>query len=200
MPMLATARAPQPPRAFPHGVRVAATALLAAALWLPAPAAAQGTWKWRDAQGRVTVSDRPPPASVPERDILGRPRGAGPVAPTAAPSTAATTPAVAAAASAASAAASAPAASAPVSELERRVQEQARAEEQAKAAQAAAEARRVAALRATNCQRARSSLATLDSGDRIVRLNARGEREVMDESTRNAERRRAQGLITENCR
>ena len=38
------------------------------------PAAAQ--WKWRDAQGRVQYSDRPPPTTVPDRDILTRPAAA----------------------------------------------------------------------------------------------------------------------------
>ena len=35
------------------------------------PVAAQ--WKWRDAGGRIQYSDRPPFASVPDRDILQRP-------------------------------------------------------------------------------------------------------------------------------
>ena len=32
-----------------------------------------GTWKYRDAQGRVVVSDLPPPNGVQDKDILDRP-------------------------------------------------------------------------------------------------------------------------------
>ena len=45
-----------------------------AGLMPSSPAAAQ--WKWRDAQGRVQYSDRPPPTTVPDRDILTRPAAA----------------------------------------------------------------------------------------------------------------------------
>ena len=56
-------------------VRIAPFAVLAlVGLALALPAVAQ--WKWRDAQGRITVSDRPPPREVPERDILVRPAAA----------------------------------------------------------------------------------------------------------------------------
>ena len=50
-------------------------ALLAlAALALALPCAAQ--WKWRDAQGHIQYSDRPPPNEVRDRDILTRPAAA----------------------------------------------------------------------------------------------------------------------------
>ncbi len=46
-------------------------ALVGAALALPVQAQTQ--WKWRDKTGRTQYSDLPPPATVPEQDILSRP-------------------------------------------------------------------------------------------------------------------------------
>ena len=46
---------------------------LAATLTVLAAPPAFAQWKWKDAQGRVTVSDLPPPRSVPDKDILQRP-------------------------------------------------------------------------------------------------------------------------------
>ena len=61
----------------------AAAALLALAGLSSALPAAAAEWKWRDAAGRIVYSDRPPPASVPDKAILQRPRGltAEPVPP-----------------------------------------------------------------------------------------------------------------------
>jgi hypothetical protein len=165
--------------------RDAAPWLVAAtlALSLAQPAAAQ--WKWRDATGRVTASDMPPPRDVPEKDIIQRPGSARAyVAPPAA-------------ASAASAAAAAPRASAPVDkELEARR----KAAEQQAQAKAKADEARIAAQRADNCARARSYLQTLDSGMRIARTNDKGEREFLDDQARAAEARRARDTIASDCR
>ena len=78
-------------------LRPALTALTAALVLtlLTGPAMAQ--WKWKDANGRITVSDLPPPRDVPPQNILQRPEP-----------TAARAPAVSPAASAASAPAVAP--------------------------------------------------------------------------------------------
>ena len=156
--------------------------MLACLLTLPA----QAQWKWRDASGRVTVSDRPPPRDVADKDILQRP---------AAPRPAVTTGAASAAASAASATTAA--ASAPVDkELEARK----RAAEQERLAKAKAEDDKIAAQRADNCKRARASLAGLDSGQRMTRYNDKGEREVLDDNARAAESRRAREAILSECK
>ena len=152
----------------------------ASALTLALPADAQ--WRWRDATGRVTASDMPPPRDIPEKDILQRPSGAA--RPAAAP-----TPA-------ASAAASAPAA-APV---DKDLQAKKKAAEQEQQAKAKAEEQRNAAIRADNCARARSHLATLDSGQRLARVNEKGEREVLDDKARAEEVRRAREVIASDCR
>ena len=165
-------------------VREAARALpcLALALVFCVPAHAQ--WKWRDKDGQVNVSDRPPPNEVPEKDILARPmpqtrRAAAP----------------AAAASAASAAASA----APTA-LEREVQARKRQAEQEEVAKNKAEDERIAAIKAQNCRNARSQIAGLESGQRIARVNEKGEREVLDDKGRADEMRRAREVANSDCR
>ena len=168
---------------------LAAAAALAAHV---VPAAAQGTpgaqWKWRDAQGQITVSDRPPPRDIPEKDVLARPepaqRRAG--APTAAAS-----------------AASAPAAggtAASRTPLDAEVEARRRATEQEAAAKARAEEQRLAHQRAENCRRARAHMAALESGQRLARVNDKGEREVMDDKARADEIRAAREVIASDCR
>ena len=44
---------------------------MACLLLLAGPADAQ--WRWRDKNGQINASDRPPPLEVPEKDILSRP-------------------------------------------------------------------------------------------------------------------------------
>ena len=167
-------------------------ALVAAALCAAAASPAQAQWKWRDAAGRITVSDRPPPRDVADKDILQRPAApAKPVTPA--------TPGVATASAPASGAIAAPAAaaSAPVDkELEARK----RAAEAERAAKAKLEEDKQAAQRADNCKRARGSLAALDSGQRISRFNDKGEREILDDAARATETRRAREAIISECK
>lgn len=152
-----------------------------AALLIVLPAQAQ--WKWRDAQGRVQYSDRPPPASVPDKDVLAKPsrQAALPLPPPQA-------------ASAASAAAS----GVPVrdAQLEAR-KRQTEAEEQAKNR---AEEEKLAKQRKDNCERAREYARTIESGMRIARVNAQGEREILDDAQRAKEQAKAREVMTSECR
>jgi hypothetical protein len=151
-------------------------------LLIATPAMAQ--WKWKDSAGQVHVSDVPPPREVPDKDILKR--------PTAATRAAAAAP-VPATASAASGAAAKPKVD---PELEAR-KAKADAEQKAKIK---AEEDKLAAQRAENCQRARQQLATLQSGMRIARLNAKGEREILDDAGRAQEQQTAQRVADADCR
>jgi hypothetical protein len=166
--------------------------VLAAAL----PAHAQ--WAWRDANGRITASDRPPPREVADKDIISRPRSDKRLAQNAAPSASAS--AATPGASASGVAAPAAAASAAPTPLEREVQARKTKAEQEQASKKAAEDAKLASARADNCQRAKSQMATLDSGVRITRTNAKGEREIMDDAGRAAETRKAQDVIASDCR
>jgi hypothetical protein len=155
---------------------------LALALVFSLPAHAQ--WKWRDPSGRINISDRPPPNDVPEKDILARPQAQArrSVAPPVA-------------ASAASSAASA----APTA-LEREVQARKRQAEQEEAAKNKAEEERIATIKAQNCRNARNQIAALESGQRIARINDKGEREVLDDKGRAEEMRRAREVANSDCR
>lgn len=181
---------------LPHrrGPALAVPLLLAGALLLLAlPADAQ--WRWRDASGRVTASDMPPPREIPDKDILQRPASA------ARPATASTGAAPAASAPTSAPASANPAASGPASPVvDKELEARKRAADQQQQAQKKAEEQRNAATRADNCSRARNYLATLDSGQRVARMNDKGEREFLDDAARAAETRRAREIIASNCR
>lgn len=158
-----------------------ATLIAALALLLALPTA-QAQWKWRDQNGRITASDRPPPLDIPEKDILGRP------APTEVRRSAT------AASTAASSAAPTP------GPLEREIEARRRATEQEASSKNKAEEERLAAQRAENCRRARGHMAGLESGQRIARLNDKGEREVLDDRGRAQEMRQAREVIASDCK
>lgn len=147
------------------------------------------TWKWRDSGGRVVWSDTPPPASIPERDILEK--------PFATTRSRANATAAAAAASAASAAvAQGTATSRTDPELEARRKKA--TDEQL--AQQKAQDEKTAAAKAENCTRARGHLTALNEGMRMTRTNEKGEREVLDDKQRAEEIQRARAVIASDCR
>ncbi len=175
---------PRPWRRF-SGLALAALAI--AAMSMPA----QAQWKWRDARGQITVSDTPPPRDIPAKDILQQPDAAARKLASVAPASAA--PASAASAPTASAAGAKTAVDPALEERKRRI-------EQEKATAAKAEEQKAAAARQDNCRRAREHLATLDSGLRMARVNAAGERIVLDDETRAMEAQRARTVIASDCR
>ena len=147
---------------------------------------AQSLWKWRDASGQMHISDTAPPVGTPARNIISGPPGG--VAPPPSLSAASAAPAPAT-----------PPASAAVSALDKKKKaaDQEKVEKQ-NADRAAAEAQN-AAIRKENCARAQSSLAGLQSGQRIGRVNDKGEREILDDAARASETKRAQDMVTSNC-
>ena len=62
------------------------------------------------------------------------------------------------------------------------------------------EEEKLATQRRQNCDRARSHLAALDSGQRIARVNDKGEREILDDRQRAAEVQRAREVMSSDCR
>lgn len=152
---------------------------------------AHAQWQWKDKDGRLFFSDRPPPADVPEKDIVRRPgqqRGFGSSAPSAEPALGSTNAAVP------GGGASAPGGA------DTALQDKKKQAEAAEASKRKAEEDRNAAMRADNCARAQQAKATMDSGTRMVRMNEKGEREYFDEASTAAESARLQGIINENCR
>lgn len=159
-------------------------ALVAIACSVPLLAAAQ--WQWLDKDGRKVFSDQAPPPDVAPNRILKAPKGQ--VIPAAA--------AEAPAAPAATTAAALPRPSGKDPALEKKRQEA----EAAEKAKKKAEEDKVAAAKADNCQRARTSKATLDSGVRIAQMNTKGEKEYMDDAQRAAELQRVNQMIARDCK
>ncbi|VTU20505.1 hypothetical protein SRS16CHR_02657 [Variovorax sp. SRS16] len=169
-------------------MKIAHLLVLGVACCLPLAASAQ--WQWLDKDNKKVFSDQAPPPEVPDKNILRRPTG---LTPRVRFSTAPAAPD--AAASAASAASPAK-----PSGVDKDLAERARKAEEAEKAQKAAEAQKVAQAKAENCTRARQGKATFDSGMRVARLNAQGEREIMDDSARAAEQQRLQSVIDSDCK
>jgi hypothetical protein len=187
-------RLPGPPRSILAAALAALAAFatmtktvppLAAALLLIAAAAgasAQNVYKWRDASGVMHISDTPPPPGVAQAVTQNAVPGAGAVVePAARP------------ASAASAAIGGD------SELQRRKAQA----EAAKASAAAAEKARIdkqnAAVRASNCSVAQEQSRVMSSGQRVATINAKGEREYLDDAAIAARQKQAQQAIADNC-
>lgn len=145
---------------------------------------AQAQWGWRDTNGRLIFSDQPPPASVPDKDIVRQPSLPRLPAPAAAP------------APESAKAASTPRPAGQDKELEVKKKQA----DEAAAAKKKADDDKLARDRADNCARAQQAKATYDSGVRIARTNAQGEREIIDDATRAAETRRLEGIIASDCR
>ena len=152
------------------------------------PALAGGQWKWRDANGSIQYSDRPPPPGTPESSILSKPRGTSPrVTPP--PAGTSSTPVTGSPTSHTGSKAS-------ENELDAKRR---KAEEEEKAKQQAEEAK-LAKERAENCERARAYERALKDGIRISRTTANGAREILDDNGRAQEMRRTQETIRTNCK
>jgi len=140
-----------------------------------AGADAQTFWKWRDASGQLHIGDTPPPPGTPAKNILSG------VLPAPAP---------------VASAASVPAGD---SALERKKKAADKEKADQLAADRAAADAKIAAARKDNCTRAQAALAPLKDGQRVARVNDKGEREVLDDAGRAAEIQRVQDAIASNC-
>jgi len=139
-------------------------------LFLAAPAAAD-IYKWTDSQGKVHYSDIPPEGRAARSLGATQDREAD-----------------------AQADASRKALADKLSESERRRQETEKAEEKRQAEAEQARKRQEA------CQRARDRMNMLQQGGRIAKLNAQGERYLMDDAERMSQISSLQQQIAEFCR
>jgi len=144
-------------------------------------ASSQAQWQWTDKDGRKVFSDRPPPADIAPKNILIRPAAREPVPP--------------AEASAPAARPAAPKLAATDARLEAK-KKQAEDDELLKKK---AEEEQLAKARSDNCDRAKKTLATIESGVRISLVNAKGERYYMDDTARAAESSRLRGIAQSDC-
>lgn len=157
--------------------------------------AATAQWLWIDKDGHKVFSDRTPPPGTPDKNILKRPNGrVAPPVPTV-ETAPADQPAAAPAAVTAPVAPAANKNAGVDKDLEAKKKQAADAE----AAKRKEEQDKVAKAKIENCARAKQAKATFDSGVRISRTNAAGEREVMDDAARAAELKRIQGIMASDC-
>jgi hypothetical protein len=151
-------------------------------------------WQWLDKDGRKVFSDRAPSPDVLEKDILKRPntvgKAAAPVAkdaPTGEPDAPVAVPIIARSASAPGG-------------LDKELEAKKKQAADAEAAKRKAEEDRVAKAKAENCNRAKQAKSSFDSGVRISRTNASGEREILDDAGRAVELKHVQGIIDSECK
>jgi hypothetical protein len=156
------------------------------------PLSALAQWQWIDKSGHRVFSDQAPPADIPAKSILKGSNGRAIPAPDAGPTAAGATGSVDAAAMQA---ASAPKLAGRDKDLEAKKKQAEAAEAEKKKAQE----REVAEARSENCKRARDAKATLDSGIRLSQVNAKGEREILDDKQRASEAGRLQTIVSRDC-
>ena len=173
-------------------IRTSTTKSLIAAGLLCIASSSMAQWQWLDRSGRKVSSDRPPPADISEKNIIKRPGAAAPVTvindtePGAVPNESSL--------AASHASAPLPPASAQKEKAAAELKKQ-----QEEAARRKAEDEKMAKLRAENCQRAKTALATLKTGVRLSTVDAKGERSIMDDKARATEEKRLNEAITTNC-
>jgi hypothetical protein len=157
------------------------------ALLLALPVSAE-IYSWRDKDGRLHYSDVPPAAGEANRIET---RATAPAAQSPVPGT--TQPAIDGTDTRAADAAR------PKTLAE---QEQAFRERRAAAAEAQAAAEKKQqqdAERQRSCEEMRNQLAGLESGQRVARFNAAGEREVLDDAARSEETARLRRQLGQSC-
>jgi len=148
------------------------------AMALAASSASAQMYKWVDKDGKVTYGNTPPPGSKTST-VKGPP-----------------TSAAAAPASAAGDAKK----KGPLTAAEQEQEYRKRQEEAAKAGKKAEQEQQAKAQRNEGCERTKEYLGTLQSGQRIARTNASGERYYMDESQVASEVAKAQQAVQQACK
>ena len=167
--------------------------LVLASACLLAATAAGAQWQWMDRNRQKVFSDTAPPPDIPDKNILRRPGPAPSARATFSPAPAAAPEAGAQAA--APTTAPRPAGSPKPAGVDKELEEKARKAEEAEKAKQAAEAQKVAQARPSTASAHAKARPTMDSGMRVARLNAQGEREIMDDKMRAAENQRLQSVI-----
>ena len=138
-------------------------------------------YRWVDKDGKTRYTDTPPPAGIKARR-LGAPPSAPAEVPPAAPDAAAKD-----------------AAKGPLTPAEQEQAFRKRQVEAQKAADKSDSARKEGDAKQENCARARSALATLESGQRITRTDAQGERAFLEDEARERETEKARQSVREWC-
>ncbi len=152
-------------------------------------------WQWLDQNGRHVYSDRPPPPEIPQKSIV---RQAGTTRPKAVPTPSASREAGPSGSSTLPQGL-APVTAAAVAEKDLKTIETARLLKETESSKHKAEQDKVNQIRAENCQRAQRGTLSYTSGARIFIINPQGEREVLDDASRDVELQRLQSIIQADC-
>ena len=88
----------------------------------------------------------------------------------------------------------------PAGGLDKELEAKKKQAKEAEAAKRKADEERIAKAQIENCARAKQAKTTFESGVRIGRTNAAGEKEFMDDAARAAELKRIQGIIDRDCK
>ena len=165
---------------------LAAGALLTLSTLTLTQAQSQAPYLWLDEKGLKVYSDRPPPPSMPLKNVLRTPRRADgtPAQPAGQDDAAAVAPDTDAAKSKAA-----------PSMAERNADYLKRGKDQAERAQKNADAQQARLAQADNCERARSARQAIDSGVRISTQEKNGERGFMSDEQRAAEGRKIDKVL-----
>lgn len=159
-------------------------------MWIAlAAAAASGTahaqaYRWVDSGGHVGYGDTPPPGvnATPLRDVVP----AGPAAP--APTPAQDT------------GSGSEAKRGPLTPAEQELEFRRRMKEAQEAAAKADKEHREAAEKKANCETARQSLQTLESGQRIAKVDSNGERYFISDAQRAQDTAKARETVSQWCK
>jgi hypothetical protein len=146
-----------------------------------AGAAQAQNYKWIDKDGKTRYGDTPP-AGVKATALRGPASGPAPAPAAAAPG-----------------AASKDAKKGPLTYAEKEQEYRKRQEQAGKDREKAEQERQAKAEQADGCRSTRESLRELQSGERIARTNAAGERYYVEDSQRAQEIARAQQLLKQHC-
>jgi len=158
-------------------------AIVLCGLLASSAALAQARYVWIDEHGVKQFSDTPPPANIPDKNIIKQPkRGTSSSSGT----------------GTSSSDDAKPAAAAPTTADKEADYNKRKAEQAAKDKKAAEEANKVQA-KAANCESARKYLDALNSGVRMKTADKDGQPVVMDDSARSAEIQRAQQAVNDSC-
>jgi len=145
---------------------------LSVLITMMAPASAQ--YQWRDDDGQMVYSDKPPPPNIkPSQIIRAQPMAAPALRPV-----------------------SAPPVDAAARDADRQMEERRRADD---AARKEKEATERAARTAIACEHLRAEQRTLESGMRIATILPNGEREYMSDETRDRRTTEVRKNLSELC-
>ena len=175
-------------------IRVTIAVAIVLAGFSSTPSEAQ--WAWKDGNGRLVYSDRPPPSDIkpanvvrqPNTQVLANPAPAsGPLDDSGKPSDAKNSDT------------KNPTPGAPKTIAEREMEFRKRQQERADSDKKAAEEQTKNAAKAAECERARGYMRALEDGVRLQRTDAAGNREFLDDAQRAAEAERTRKIIQSTC-